>query len=120
MITHIPKKKIDFFQKTILNWYETSGRRFYWRRRGLTNYQYVIAEVLLQRTKAETVAAFFPNFIQEFPNWKSLANASLQKISTHLKPIGLYTQRSVRLRNLAIEMVKRNGRLPRDRRDLES
>src|SRR5258705_1557282 len=120
MIKHIPKKKIDFFQKTILNWYETSGRRFYWRRRGLSNYQYVIAEVLLQRTKAETVAAFYPNFIQEFPNWKSLANASLKKIAKHLKPIGLYTQRSVRLRNLAIEMVKRNGRLPKDRRELES
>src|SRR5436190_5776392 len=115
MIKHISKKKIKFFQHTILEWYHTNGRKFYWRKKGLSNYQLVIAEVLLQRTKAETVAAFYPTFIQEFPNWKSLANASLKKIAKHLKPIGLYTQRSVRLKNLAIEMVKRNGRLPRER-----
>jgi A/G-specific adenine glycosylase len=120
VIKHIPKKKIEFFQHTILDWYHANGREFYWRKKGLSNYQLVIAEVLLQRTKAETVAAFYPSFIQEFPNWKSLANASLKKIAKHLKPIGLYTQRSVRLRNLAIEMVKRNGRLPKDREDLES
>src|SRR6188768_2950286 len=113
MIKHIPKKKIEFFQHTILEWYHANGRKFYWRRRGLTNYQYVIAEVLLQRTKAETVAAFYPSFIQEFPNWKSLAIASLKKIEKNLTSIGLYTQRSIRLRHLAIEMVKRNGRLPK-------
>jgi A/G-specific adenine glycosylase len=120
VIKHIPKKKIEFFQHTILEWYHANGRKFYWRKKGLSNYQLVIAEVLLQRTKAETVAAFYPSFIQEFPNWKSLANASLKKIAKYLKPIGLYTQRSVRLKNLAIEMVKRNGRLPKDREDLES
>jgi A/G-specific adenine glycosylase len=120
MIKHIPKKKIEFFQHTILEWYHANGRKFYWRKKGLSNYQLVIAEVLLQRTKAETVAAFYPSFIAEFPNWKSLAEARLKKIAKHLKPIGLYTQRSVRLRNLAIEMVKRNGRLPKDREELES
>ena len=120
MIKHISKNKIDFFQLIILEWYHENGRRFYWRKKNLSNYQYVIAEVLLQRTKAETVAAFYPNFIKEFPDWKSLANAKLKKIAKHLKPIGLYTQRSVRLKNLAIEMVKRNGRLPKDREELES
>ena len=120
MIKHIAKRKIEFFQNVILDWYHSKGRLFYWRRKGLTNYQYVIAEVLLQRTKAETVAAFYPNFIKEFPNWKSLADASLKKIAKHLKPIGLYTQRSIRLRNLATEMVRRNGRLPKDRQELES
>ena len=120
MLKHIPKNKIKFFQNRILKWYKISGRNFYWRKKGLTNYQYVIAEALLQRTKAETIASFYPNFIQEFPNWKFLANASLKKIAKYLKPIGLYTQRSVRLKNLAIEMVKRNGRLPLNRKELES
>jgi len=120
MIKHIPKKKITFFQRAVLEWYYSNGRKFYWRKKGLSNYQYVIAEVLLQRTKAETVAAFYPNFIREFPNWKSLAVASLRKIAKHLKPIGLYTQRSIRLKKLATEMVKRNGRLPKERQELES
>jgi A/G-specific adenine glycosylase len=116
----VTSEKIKFFQERLLAWYKTSGRKFYWRKKGLTNYQYVIAEVLLQRTRAETVAKFYPNFIIEFPNWKSLAEADLQRIEDYLKPIGLYRQRSIRLKNLAIEMVKRNGKLPRDRQDLES
>ncbi|WP_179415878.1 hypothetical protein HDF19_06435 [Mucilaginibacter sp. E4BP6] len=112
--------KVEFLQENLLAWYKTSGRRFYWRKKGLSQYQYIIAEVLLQRTKAETIAKFYPLFILEFPNWLSLANADLKAIEVFLKPIGLYTQRALRLQNLAREMVKRKGRLPRDRKDLES
>ena len=49
-----------------------------------------------------------------------MATASLKRIAKYLKPVGLYTQRSIRLKNLAIEMVKRNGILPKERQELES
>lgn len=120
MPRRISKEKIKFFQKKILNWYKYNGRTFAWRKKGLTHYQYIIAEVLLQRTKAETIAEFYPNFVKEFPNWKALAKAKAKKIERYLKPIGLYRQRSKRLMSLAKEMVKRNGRLPKDRHELES
>jgi len=113
-------EKVSFIQTNLLRWYKTNGRRFYWRKKGLSQYQYIIAEVLLQRTKAETIAKFYPLFIVEFPNWLSLANTDLKSIEIFLQPIGLYTQRALRLQNLANEIVKRNGRLPRDRKDLES
>lgn len=116
----IDPDKIDFLQKKILRWYGTYGRDFYWRKHNLTNFECIIAEVLLQRTKAETVAKFFPSFIAKFPDWHFIANAPINDIEDILKPIGLYTQRAKRLRLLAIEMVKRNGELPRDRNELES
>lgn len=116
----INNKNIVELQEKLLIWYESSGRHFPWRNKSITNYQAVIAEVLLQRTKAETVSKFYTQFIIDYPNWLSLANANLKDIENYLRPIGLYTQRSVRLQNLAKEMVKRNGRLPRDRKDLES
>lgn len=116
----ISKKKINFFQETILEWYKNNGRKFYWRRKGLTHYQYIIAEVLLQRTKAETIAKFYPAFLKDFPNWRSLANADIKKLEEYLRSVGLYRQRSQRLLNLAKEMVRRNERLPRDRKELES
>ena len=112
--------KIRFLQDKLLEWYKVSGRHFPWRNKSISNYQKVIAEVLLQRTKAETVAKFYKQFIIDYPKWSSLAHAKLKDIEESLKPIGLYRQRSVRLQNLAKEMVKRNGRLPRDREDLES
>lgn len=116
----VRKKKIEFFQEQLLVWYEEHGRMFPWREDGLADYQYVIAEVLLQRTKAETVAKFYTQFIIDFPDWHSLAEAYTAEIEEYLKPIGLYRQRSVRLQNLAREMVRRNGVLPRDRAELES
>lgn len=120
MLNRVSKKKIEFFQEKILQWYKQNGRNFIWRKKGLTHYQYIIAEVLLQRTKAETIAKFYPNFIKDFPNWKALANAKTKKIERYLKPIGLYRQRSKRLMGLAKEMVKRKGRLPKDRQELET
>ncbi|HMG66620.1 MAG TPA: hypothetical protein VK588_03005 [Chitinophagaceae bacterium] len=113
-------EKINFLQEQLLSWYNSSGRRFYWRKQGLSQYQYIIAEVLLQRTKAETIAKFYPSFIVEFPNWQSLSSTDLKVIEAFLKPVGLYRQRALRLQNLAKEMVIRKGRLPRNRKDLES
>jgi len=116
----VSQSKIAFFQKTLLNWYKANGRKFHWRKKGLSNYQYVIAEVLLQRTKAETVAKFYQIFLVDFPNWKSLATADQKLLENYLRPIGLYKQRSIRLISLAKEMSKRNGRLPKRRQELES
>ncbi|MBS1932346.1 MAG: hypothetical protein JST72_14795 [Bacteroidetes bacterium] len=86
----------------------------------MTQYQTIIAETLLQRTKAETVSKFYSQFTKDFPNWTSLAQADTAAIELYLKPIGLYRQRAMRLHNLAVEMVKRKGKLPRDRAELES
>jgi A/G-specific adenine glycosylase len=116
----IDPAKITFFQKALLRWYNTCGRDFYWRNHNLTDYEYIIAEVLLQRTKAETVAKFYPSFIKRFPDWVILTMSPLNEIEDFLRPVGLYTQRSKRLQSLASEMVKRKGKLPKDRAELES
>jgi A/G-specific adenine glycosylase len=113
-------EKIRWLQNYLLKWYAISGRHFPWRNKSITNYQAVIAEVLLQRTKAETVAKFYVQFIKDYPNWKSLADAKLKDLELYLMPVGLYRQRAKRLQNLAIEMVRRNGRLPQNREELES
>lgn len=118
--TEVSPEKILFFQNEILQWFKQYGRTFYWRKKGLSNYQYIIAEILLQRTKAETIANFYSKFITEFPSWKALVEADIRCIENYLKPIGLYNQRSTKLKKLALEMVRRHGRLPKNRKDLES
>jgi A/G-specific adenine glycosylase len=65
------------------------------------------------------VAKFYPLFLQDFPTWKSLVEADIKVIEKRLKPVGLSKQRAVRLKNLSIEMLKRNGRLPKNRSELE-
>jgi A/G-specific adenine glycosylase len=81
--------KIKFIQKELLKWYKTSGRHFPWRNKSISTYQKVIVEVLLQRTKAETVSKFFKQFVKDYPNWQSLAAADVKEIEEYLKPIVL-------------------------------
>jgi len=114
------QKNISKFQQRLLTWYDTDGRHFPWRNKRLTQYQIIIAETLLQRTKAETVSKFYSQFIKDFPNWANLAQANIASIELYLKPIGLYRQRAKRLKNLALEMMNRKGKLPRERAELET
>jgi A/G-specific adenine glycosylase len=116
----ITKKNINKFQSILLGWYEINGRHFPWRNKRLTQYQIIIAETLLQRTKAETVSKFYSQFIKDFPNWLALARAKTTDIEKYIKPIGLYRQRAKRLKSLALEMIERKGKLPKERTELES
>jgi A/G-specific adenine glycosylase len=86
----------------------------------LSQYELIIAEILLQRTKAETVAKFYHEFILRFPTWSDLHLASNEVVEQILKPIGLYRQRAKRLKELAKEMVFRSDNLPTSRDELET
>nr|WP_233166872.1 hypothetical protein [Pedobacter sp. ASV2] len=100
-------------------WYNLNGRKFVWRQDGFSQYEIIIVEALLQRTKAETIALFFDSFIAKYPSWQSIAIAPLQKIELDLRPIGLYKQRAKRIKNMALEIIGRNEILPPTREDLD-
>ena len=115
----INQNRINTFQVKILDWYSQNGRNFPWRKSRLTNYQLIISEILLQRTKAETIAKFYNGFLARYPNWQSLNRTKLSSLENVLKPIGLYRQRTSSLKKLAKVMVKRNGRLPQTKEEIE-
>jgi A/G-specific adenine glycosylase len=115
----ITDQKIKIFQNKILCWYENNGRHFPWRNKSATNYQKIISEALLQRTRAEVVAKFFPNFIKKYPSWNQLGNANEEELQDILKPLGLYKQRGSRLYRLAQILKNKKGRFPKNRADVE-
>ena len=119
MPTEISNKEIKRFQNKILKWYKENGRYFPWRKKSATNYELIIVEILLQRTKAETVSKFFNAFIKKYPSWKQLGNATEQELQNCLKPLGLYKLRGTGLYKLAKEMNKLHGRFPKDRSEIE-
>ncbi len=115
----IDEDKIEFFQEELLKWYSKHGRDFPWRKKSATNYELIIAEVFLQRTKAETVAKFLSVFLKKYPSWKKLSFATEEELQKILRPIGLYKQRGSRLYGLAQELNKRHGRFPKERNQVE-
>lgn len=113
-------KTITSFRKKLLFWFEINGRHYLpWREIGLNAYKITIAEVLLQRTQAATIEKFFAKFLNVYPDWETIATTNINELEEMLKPIGLYRQRAKRLKELAIEMVKREGQLPKSRKELE-
>lgn len=108
-----------WFRKKLLGWYGKSGRHFPWRNKSCTKYQLIITEVLLQRTRAEVVADFYPSFIRKFPSWRVLASAKEKELQGFLRPLGLWRQRAASIKKLSSEMARRNGRFPKTRAELE-
>jgi len=112
-------QKITFLQNELLRWANIHKREFPWRQQNLSAYQYIIAEILLQRTKADTINDFYPIFLLRYPTWESIANSAQTDIAQFLRPIGLYNQRSIRLKKLAHEMLLLNSIIPKERKDIE-
>jgi len=110
---------IKCFSGALLDWYRKNGRHFPWRNKSATPYQRIVCEVLLQRTKAETVANYFHLFISKYPSWKTLAHSTEEELGIILKPLGLWKRRAPALLKLARDMSRKNGRFPRKREDIE-
>lgn len=96
MTSETTDQNIRSFQKNLLEWFKRNGRHFPWRNKSATNYELIVSEVLLQRTKAETVAKFYHRFMNRYPSWKKLAEASEAELQEFLKPLGLNIQRGTR------------------------
>ncbi len=114
-VDFIYESNIEYFQEKLLNWYQDNGRTFLWRNKSATNYELIISEVFLQRTKAETVSKFLPGFLKKYSSWKQLGEASEIELQEITKPLGLYKQRGSRLFKLAQELKRRKGRFPKER-----
>jgi A/G-specific adenine glycosylase len=118
-VDFIYESDIEFFQDKLLVWFENNGRKFQWRTKTATNYELIISEVFLQRTKAETVSKFLSLFLKSYPSWKQLGEATETELQEITKPIGLYKQRGSRLYKLAQELKVRKGRFPKERNQVE-
>lgn len=107
------------FRARLLAWYARHGRSFPWRQAGAPVYEQAIAELLLQRTRANAVARHLPLVLELVPSWDALASISEERLGDALRPLGLWKQRAAALKRLATEIAKRGGELPQTLQELE-
>ncbi len=112
------KNNITFFRRVMLEWFNSNRRDFPWRKSGINNYELIISEILLQRTKAETVAKYYNTFFAKYPNWDKIKNASINDLENILRPLGLYKHRANRLQKIIHEYKAKNGILPQNTGEL--
>ncbi|MBD3346313.1 MAG: A/G-specific adenine glycosylase [Chitinivibrionales bacterium] len=104
-------KRISSFQKTIHRYYEIHGRSLPWRSTG-DPYHIVVSEIMLQQTQVDRVVPKYLEFIHRFPDFHSLARASLDQVLALWHGLG-YNRRALSLKKLAEKVIDTfDSRLP--------
>lgn len=107
------------FVNLLLRWYRENGRDFVWRRKS-DPYQILVAEIMLQRTKASQVEPVYIDFLKKFPNPQKLNRATENEIREYFNRLGLLW-RTTLVKRLARELVDRfRGEVPDNRKRLLS
>jgi len=107
--------RVKEFQKKVISWYHQKGRVFYWRTHTLNVWQWLVLELLLKRTRAETVERAFPLLVAKYPEPKVVVQASDLELESDLRNLGLHRQRRVALKLIAEKIInEHNGVIPSD------
>ena len=101
------RHKIRKFVEGLLFWGSLNKRDFPWRKES-DPYKILIAELMLQRTKAEQVVRVYEIFLERFPKPRNLAKSSIREIERIIKPLGL-AYRAKRLKMLGEEILSEGG-----------
>ena len=110
---------IRIFQKIIYEYYHAHGRFFPWR---VTHnpYHILVSEIMLQQTSTQRVQEKYEVFIEQYPDFTTLAHASLPSILNHWQGLG-YNRRALYLKKIAEMVITRlRGKFPRDEKSLQA
>ena len=111
-LTRGEKNRLTRVRKDLLAWFEVNGRNFPWRSKSAGTFERICVEVLLQRTRAETVSAIYEKFFEKFPTWPAIANAEIDVLEESFKPIGLWQKRARSIKSLALYATANDGVFP--------
>jgi A/G-specific adenine glycosylase len=117
-LTPSEKRKLTRLRGALLSWWGEHGEAFPWRRSGASVYERVCVEVLLQRTRRETVSAIYADFFERFPDWHALASCPEEELGQYLRPLGLWRRRAASLGALARYADEHRGAFPRTEKEL--
>ncbi|UCC19360.1 MAG: A/G-specific adenine glycosylase [Promethearchaeota archaeon] len=102
---------IESFQKIIYEFYRIHKRKFPFREK-ISPYNVLVSEIMLQQTQTGRVSEKFRNFIEKFPDFISLSQASVEDILKEWKGLG-YNRRALALKRIAEIIINEyNGKLP--------
>ena len=91
----------EAFRASISGWGTHNRSSFPWREPRGSAFELVLAEVLLQQTRAESVAEAFGEIIEHCVDWSTLEQIPLRDLETLLRPLGLHKRRAAVLKALA-------------------
>lgn len=112
------KSKNESFIRYLIDWFESNKRDFSWRQPGLTPFQLLIAEIMLQKTGANQVENLFPDFIKKYPDANSIVSMKDEELEEILHPLGLFKRRARDIKKTAQIIVENKNKVPESRKEL--
>lgn len=102
------------FTAALLGWWADNGRQFPWRV-DRTPYRVLVSELLLKRTTSTAAARVFLEFLERYPDVRSLASADRLGLEALFSKVGLQKQRAVSALRMARHICgELGGELPVD------
>lgn len=99
------------FEEHLLKWHDENARDLPWHGEK-DPYRIWISEIMLQQTRTETVAGYYHDFLEAFPDVYALAEASEEQVFKKWEGMGYYS-RARNLHKVAKTIVSEyGGRLP--------
>jgi A/G-specific adenine glycosylase len=95
------------FQRSLLTWYRRNGRNLPWRQTK-DPYSVLVSEFMLQQTQVKTVIPRFVEWMQRFPDFKTLAAAEEKEVLQAWEGLGYYS-RARHLHDAARTVIEKHG-----------
>lgn len=103
--------KTNWFRCQLSNWASHHLRDFPWRRT-LDPYAIFVAEFLLQKTGATTVAPIYKTFLARYPTIKALALAPVKEVAFLMQPLGLHFRAERLCQSVQMLIESYGGKIP--------
>ena len=103
--------KIRWFHRQLSTWACQHLREFPWRNTS-DPYAIFIAEFLLQKTAAATVAPIYATFLARYPTLNDLAAVSLAEVASLLQPLGLHFRCDRLCQSVKVILEQYEGKIP--------
>lgn len=87
----------------LLRWYDRAGRALPWRETH-NPYRILVSEIMLQQTQVQRVLVFYARWLEQFPDWKTLAQATNADVIRAWAGLG-YNRRALMLRDIAKAVI---------------
>ena len=110
-IVDLPRQKITWFRTQLSIWAKENLRDYPWRKT-TEPYNILVAEFLLPRTNADTVAPVYQAFLARYPTLAKLENTTVEDIAAILKPLGLFFRAERLLKTAQIIIKEYAGKIP--------
>lgn len=115
-----PESKKKYFITGLIKWFGDNSRSFPWRKTE-NPYELLVAEILLQRTRAENVVPVYEKFLNKYPSIGELRDSDADEMEETISALGLQEPRAERLKKISERVVEEyDGVIPLSKAQLLS